>query len=105
MQIFAVLLWFLKVVNEALNAINAATDVANHAIDMALPWLGLLGIIGYIAYSLIKNINKYQDKKKSGKNEDGPGDILFRSFILLAIAIFFCIIFWWFPIFLSSVLK
>jgi hypothetical protein len=102
MQIFAVLLWFLKVVNEALNVINAAVSVANHAIDMVLPWLGLLGIVGYIAYSLIKNINKYQLKKKSNKNEDGPGDILTRLLILIALAIFFCLIFWWFPIVIYS---
>jgi len=98
MQIFSVLLWFLKVVNEALNAINTAISIANRALDMLLPWVGLLGIIGYIAYSLIKNIIKYQEKKKSGKNEDGIDDIVFRLLILIAFAIFFCLVFWWFPI-------
>ncbi len=97
MQIFAVLLWFLKVLNEALNAINAALDVFNHALDIMLPWIGLLGIIGYIAYSFMKNFKQYKEKKESGKNEDEVGDIFFRTLILIAFAIVFCLSFWWFP--------
>ena len=64
MQILAILTWFLKVVNDALTVINDALIVVNHVLDIALPWVGLVGIIGYIAYSFIKNFNKYQEKKK-----------------------------------------
>ena len=95
MQIVAVLLWFLKVVNEALNAINAALGLVNHGIDILLPWLGLVGIIGYSAYSLVKNIKKYGQKKKAGKDEDGPGEILSRALNIFGIAIFLIIFFWW----------
>jgi len=97
MQIVSVLLWFLKVVNEALNVINAALDLINHTIDIVLPWIGLVGIIGYIAYSLIKYINKHRQKKSAGKNEGGMGDIILRAGNLIGVAVLLYIAFWWFP--------
>jgi len=97
MQIVAVLLWFLKVVNEALDVVNAALNLINQAIDIVLPWIGLVGIIGYIAYSLFNNIKKYQEKKKAGKGDEGMGDVFLRVGNLLVATLLVIIFFLWFP--------
>jgi hypothetical protein len=72
MRIIGIIDWFFTVINNAL--------------DVALPWVGLAILIGFLIFVLARDINKFnQNKKDHRENKSEMGEIFSQAMILLLI--------------------